>query len=1223
MAKLLDLSVYGPGHISNILQVDASVYAMAFITNGGNNTQVVRGDGTLASISSLSVGNADTVDNKHASDFALLKTWNDLIHSGNEFTFVSPGYAGAVWFNYRTSSGKTDGSINQYSFGDGKGGSLAYISNGYFSGKAESAKTADTASAATTATTLYTNNTAQDASSCYDGSPGLHFYRFNGTGNNIGGGDGFILQWSWNPGSVGGQIYLDDNPSKVAAIRGYDNGTKTFTSWSKFIHSDNYTEYVNTTNFPGLNKVGTVTSVTVTGANGVSGSGTITTSGTITLSNSGVRSTTINGDYLRVNTNGTNADLTIPAATKLYNKRKIWNNEFDGTADVTGVPKFSPHKNTATTITDAVASVIVSSNGSGYTGYHTGISFRALGGHSETYANHTHAWIGLGKYTTTATAECYPLVFATNDSTTTNTAPTERMRIIPAGNVGIATDNPTYTLTVNGTFGVTGASTFTGKTTHNGGIGTTFVTATGNVSAGGNLSVTGTSTFTGKTTHNGGIGTTFISTSGDVSIGGNLSVTGTSTFTGKTTHNGGIDIADTKTIRLRTNSSWLSGIGYDTNGNECLALWAKNSVTRLRWYAGKDMSTMSSGTMMGITPDFEISKASGTALGYIGGNLIWTAGTDGSNSGLDADLLDGVHSYAFKKTWEAHAGKTYIGWVTIAKWTVSTASHFSPQPFMLSIYRSYNSPAPESYTFSITFGWDTATIIQISGNAKNRIIEKLRIGKCTDALTYKLEMYVNTSYTTYDNTCYCIAYGYLNDNFSATTTCELTNAVSSTVVEVTTSSGTIVGNVIGNLTGNASSATKLETSRTIWGQSFNGTANVSGNLTLGSYGMLGYGSSIASKFLDSAAPSPEANAVWLATTGGGGEAAGIMLDGNTIKMWAPLDNPAQIIDSDDGTAYNLYHTGYKPSKSDVGLGNVDNTADANKSVNYANSAGSASNADKLDNLDSTAFMRAVSDGSYYGMQDPAASTSNWIRTTSSGLIPYSSGGASSLGTSSWPFSNAYINSIYGTLYGKLVATSGGAGSTSISYANAAIMVGTVNRSGTAGSYYPGIAFNHMYTYSSGSTYRNHAHAWIGLKLHSTPAAELSYLVFATNGDSTNGTSPVERMSIAPDGNISCTNNVTAAAFYESSDIRLKQNIKQLFTSSNIPQIKEFDWKESGKHSYGLIAQELESMGYTELVDIKDDGYKSVNYTAAHSLIIGKLQLKIKELEDRIKYLESK
>ena len=60
MAKLLDLSVHGPGHISNILQVDASVYAKAFVTDGGKDTQVVRGDGTLASISSLYVGNAAT-----------------------------------------------------------------------------------------------------------------------------------------------------------------------------------------------------------------------------------------------------------------------------------------------------------------------------------------------------------------------------------------------------------------------------------------------------------------------------------------------------------------------------------------------------------------------------------------------------------------------------------------------------------------------------------------------------------------------------------------------------------------------------------------------------------------------------------------------------------------------------------------------------------------------------------------------------------------------------------------------------------------------------------------------------------------------------------------------------------------------------------------------------------------------------------------------------------
>lgn len=39
--------------------------------------------------------------------------------------------------------------------------------------------------------------------------------------------------------------------------------------------------------------------------------------------------------------------------------------------------------------------------------------------------------------------------------------------------------------------------------------------------------------------------------------------------------------------------------------------------------------------------------------------------------------------------------------------------------------------------------------------------------------------------------------------------------------------------------------------------------------------------------------------------------------------------------------YRIYHVGFKPTKSDVGLGNVDNTADANKSVLYATTAGSA------------------------------------------------------------------------------------------------------------------------------------------------------------------------------------------------------------------------------------------------------------------------------------------
>lgn len=53
------------------------------------------------------------------------------------------------------------------------------------------------------------------------------------------------------------------------------------------IHAGNYTSYVNTTNFSGLNKTGTVTSVAVSNGGGLSISGSpITTSGTITISHS-------------------------------------------------------------------------------------------------------------------------------------------------------------------------------------------------------------------------------------------------------------------------------------------------------------------------------------------------------------------------------------------------------------------------------------------------------------------------------------------------------------------------------------------------------------------------------------------------------------------------------------------------------------------------------------------------------------------------------------------------------------------------------------------------------------------------------------------------------------------------------------------------------------------------------------------------------------------------
>ena len=105
-----------------------------------------------------------------------------------------------------------------------------------------------------------------------------------------------------------------------------------------------------------------------------------------------------------------------------------------------------------------------------------------------------------------------------------------------------------------------------------------------------------------------------------------------------------------------------------------------------------------------------------------------------------------------------------------------------------------------------------------------------------------------------------------------------------------------------------------------------------------------------------------------------------------------------------------------------------------------------------------------------------------------------------------------------------------------------------------------------------------------------------------------------------DGNFYAPGELHASHFYENSDINLKTNIQEILDSDNIPVIKEFDWKSDGTHSYGLIAQELEEQGYSELVS--DSGsHKTVNYSAALSLIVGKLQNKIKELEAEIENLK--
>jgi hypothetical protein len=93
--------------------------------------------------------------------------------------------------------------------------------------------------------------------------------------------------------------------------------------------------------------------------------------------------------------------------------------------------------------------------------------------------------------------------------------------------------------------------------------------------------------------------------------------------------------------------------------------------------------------------------------------------------------------------------------------------------------------------------------------------------------------------------------------------------------------------------------------------------------------------------------------------------------------------------------------------------------------------------------------------------------------------------------------------------------------------------------------------------------------------------------------------------------------ITATDFNSTSDINLKENIKTVENSLNtLTQLRgvSFDWKETGRSSYGVIAQELEEI----LPDLVKNGeVKSVNYNG----IIGVLIEAVKELSEELKELK--
>ena len=104
---------------------------------------------------------------------------------------------------------------------------------------------------------------------------------------------------------------------------------------------------------------------------------------------------------------------------------------------------------------------------------------------------------------------------------------------------------------------------------------------------------------------------------------------------------------------------------------------------------------------------------------------------------------------------------------------------------------------------------------------------------------------------------------------------------------------------------------------------------------------------------------------------------------------------------------------------------------------------------------------------------------------------------------------------------------------------------------------------------------------------------------------------------------SATGELTCVDINTTSDMNLKNNVSTISNPWNILEnIRgvQFNWKESGQLSYGLIAQELEQT-LPELVGTNDSGLKSIRYLPLIGILLEAIkaqQAQIDQLIEKIK-----
>lgn len=125
----------------------------------------------------------------------------------------------------------------------------------------------------------------------------------------------------------------------------------------------------------------------------------------------------------------------------------------------------------------------------------------------------------------------------------------------------------------------------------------------------------------------------------------------------------------------------------------------------------------------------------------------------------------------------------------------------------------------------------------------------------------------------------------------------------------------------------------------------------------------------------------------------------------------------------------------------------------------------------------------------------------------------------------------------------------------------------------------------------------------------------------------------DALAITPDRNATFSGNVLAhggVTAYTTSDRRLKTNIKQVDSMRIIRSLGgtwQFDYKDTGRHSIGFIAQSVRGSMLKSMVYASDDGYLKLNYldTRLIALALGaavQVDDKVERLKKRVRELEN-